>query len=189
MNPSSMKYALAAAVALIQTGVLGYMIESRASILRNGQEIVLETVPVDPRDLMRGDYVILSYPISSVEHAKIAGTVPASDSAKPVYIALVPGEGGRHVFSRAAWQPFTDMKPEEVLLKGMTPESFYIGTETVPLTFGIERFYVPEGEGRPIEEGVREKTVDVVVAVTDDGRAQIKSLRLEGQTLYDEPLY
>lgn len=189
MNPSSLKYALAAAVALIQTGVLGYMIESRASILRNGKEVVLETVPVDPRDLMRGDFVILSYPISSIEHARISGTVPPSDSAKPVYLALVPGEGGHHVFSRASWQPITDLKPEEVVITGMTPEYFYIGTETVPLTFGIERYYVPEGEGRPIEEGVREKAVDVVVAVTGDGRAQIKSLRLEGQTLYAEPLY
>jgi uncharacterized membrane protein len=35
MNGASMKYILAAIVALIQTGVLGYMIESRASILRH----------------------------------------------------------------------------------------------------------------------------------------------------------
>jgi uncharacterized membrane-anchored protein len=189
MIASNRKYVFAAAAALIQTGVLAYMIESRASILRNGQEIVLETVPVDPRDLLRGDYVILSYPLSQIENAKIAGTMPPSNGSKPVYIALVPGEGGRHVFSRASWQPFADLMPGEVLLTGKTPEGFYIGTETVPLTFGIERYYVPEGEGRPIEDGVREKAVDVLVAVAGDGRAQIKSLRLEGQTLYAEPLY
>lgn len=189
MMMSNRKYIFAAAAALIQTGVLAYMIESRASILRNGLEIVLETIPVDPRDLMRGDYVILSYPLSQIEAKKITGTVPPSDGAKPVYVALVPGEGGRHVFARAAWQPISDLKPEEVLIVGRTPDSFYMATEIVPLTFGIERYYVPEGEGRPIEDGVREKAVEVVAVVNKAGKAQIKGLRLDGATLYEEPLY
>jgi uncharacterized membrane-anchored protein len=189
MTLTNRTYLLAAAAALIQTGVLAYMIESRASILRSGKEIVLETVPVDPRDLLRGDYVILSYPLSRLESTKITGTLPPSDGAKPVYVALVPGEGGRHVFSRASWQQITDLKPEEVLIVGKTPESFYMGTETVPLTFGIERYYVPEGEGRPIEEGVREKAVEVVAVVNKAGKAQIRGLRLDGATLYEEPLY
>jgi uncharacterized membrane-anchored protein len=189
MIPGSRKYLFAAIAALIQTGVLVYMIESRASILRSGKEVVLETVPVDPRDLLRGDYVILSYPLSRIENAKIAGTVPPSDGARPVYVALVPGEGGRHEFARASWQPFGDLKPEEVLIVGRTPDSFYMETEIVPLTFGIERYYVPEGEGKPIEDGVRENTVEVVAAVTSAGKAQVKSLRLNGATLYEEPLY
>jgi uncharacterized membrane-anchored protein len=37
------------------------MIESRAAILRDGTEIVLQVEPIDPRDLMRGDYVRLQY--------------------------------------------------------------------------------------------------------------------------------
>ena len=189
MTTSNRKYLFAAAAALIQTGVLAWMIESRASILRDGTEIVLETVPVDPRDLLRGDYVILSYPLSQIESAKISGTVPPSDGAKPVYVALVPGEGGRHVFSRASWQPISDLKPEEVLIAGKTPESFYMGTETVPLDYGIERYYVPEGEGKPIEDGVRQNSVDVVAVVNKSGKAQIKGLRLDGATLYEEPLY
>ena len=189
MMPGNRKYLFAAIAALIQTGVLAYLIESRASILRSGKEIVLETVPVDPRDLLRGDYVILSYPLSRLESTKITGTLPPSDGAKPVYVALVPGEGGRHVFARASWQPFSDLRPEEVLLVGNTPDSFYMGTEIIPLTFGIERFYVPEGEGKPIEDGVRENSVEVVAAVTAGGKAQIKSLRLDGTTLYEEPLY
>ena len=41
--------------AALQTAVLGYMVESRASILRNGADIKLKTLPVDPRDLLRGE--------------------------------------------------------------------------------------------------------------------------------------
>ncbi len=184
-----MKLILAFIVALVQSGVLFYMIESRASILRNGREVVLATAPVDPNDIMRGDYVILSYAISRIEHKTILGTPPPSDGAKPVYVALVPGEGGRFVLSRASWQPLTDLKPEETVIVGETPDGFYIGTDNVPLTYGIERFYVPEGEGRPIEEGVGERRVDVVLAVNSDGKAQVRGLRLDGKNLYEEPLY
>ena len=189
MNGASMKYILAAIVALVHTGVLGYMIESRASILRNGREVVLQTEPVDPRDLMRGDYVILGYPISRLEHAVIQGTPPRSDGIHTVQVALVPGENGRYVFSYASWNPIEYPKPEDVILEGSTPDNFYIGTETVPLTYGIERYYVPEGEGKTIEEGVGERRVDVVLAVADTGKAQIRALRLDGQSLYEEPLY
>ena len=174
MIPGNRKYLFAAIAALIQTGVLAYMIESRASILRSGKEIVLETVPVDPRDLLRGDYVILSYPLSRLESTKITGTVPPSDGAKPVYVALVPGEGGRHVFSRASWQPISDLKPEEVLLVGNTPDSFYMGTEIIPLTFGIERYYVPgagaDGLAQRLDQACRQ--ADAAYAVTSEAAAQ-----------------
>ena len=35
-------------------------------MLRTGQEIILKTVPVDPRDMFRGDYMTLNYPISQL---------------------------------------------------------------------------------------------------------------------------
>ena len=52
-NPLMRPLFAAILVALLQTAFLGYMIESRASILRNGVDVVLKTVPVDPRDLRR----------------------------------------------------------------------------------------------------------------------------------------
>ena len=53
-----------AAVAVGQALVLGWMIWDRTSLLANGREVVLDVVPVDPRSLFRGDYVILGYDIS-----------------------------------------------------------------------------------------------------------------------------
>ena len=53
-----------AVVALGQAAVLGWMIWERTSLLSNGREVVLEVIPVDPRSLFRGDYVILGYDIS-----------------------------------------------------------------------------------------------------------------------------
>ena len=50
----------AIAVAALQIGFLSWNIASRASVLRNGQEVLLKVEPIDPRDLLRGDYVRLA---------------------------------------------------------------------------------------------------------------------------------
>ncbi|MGL4488833.1 MAG: GDYXXLXY domain-containing protein [Rhizobiaceae bacterium] len=184
------KYPLAALVALSQTAVLGYMVESRAQILRNGQEVILQTEPVDPRDLLRGDYVILGYEISRMPAAYLKGQMPADRGENPVYIALRMGAHGYWIPSRASWQPIADIATDETLIVGHTPDYFSAtGEDTIPLTYGIERYYVPEGEGMAIEAGQAQKAVKVAVAVDKTGRAQIKSLSLDGKTLYAEPLY
>ena len=61
-------------VALAQIGFLGWIIAGRAAILRDGREIVLKVEPVDPRDLLRGDYVRLCYEISSIPVSKITNS-------------------------------------------------------------------------------------------------------------------
>ena len=44
-------------LAFAQIGFLSWIIAGRAAILRDGQEVLLKVEPVDPRDLLRGDYV------------------------------------------------------------------------------------------------------------------------------------
>mgnify|MGYP001598691262 CR=1 FL=1 len=80
--------------AALQTAVIGYMVESRASILRNGTEIKLKTLPVDPRDLLRGDYVILSYPISTIPKDIVTGEVPKVNGRERLVVRLKPGTDG-----------------------------------------------------------------------------------------------
>ena len=60
MIPRRWLLPVAAAVAVAQIGFLVSMIAGRASILRTGQEVLLDVRPIDPRDLLRGDYVILN---------------------------------------------------------------------------------------------------------------------------------
>jgi uncharacterized membrane-anchored protein len=54
------------AAAAFQVLFLVGMIAERAAPLRSGRTVLLRVVPVDPRDLLRGDYVTLSYEISRV---------------------------------------------------------------------------------------------------------------------------
>ena len=64
-------------------GIVGY----RETILTLGRTAVLQTVPVDPRDLFRGEFVVLRYEITTLGTAE---NVPPGEG-RPV-----PPEGGEN---------------------------------------------------------------------------------------------
>lgn len=176
-------------VALAQTLVLATMIHDRTSLLRNGQEVILEAEPVDPRSLFRGDYVILNYPVSTT-------TVSAEEKARIVaaqraYVRLGKGADGN-------WEArgTTAMWPEtvgagEVVLAGRPDVTWWggFGVTEVRLRYGIESYFVAEGRGLELEQLVRDKKLDVMLAVDDRGKAAIKALVLDGKVVHEEPLY
>lgn len=177
--------------AVLQTAALGYMVESRASILRNGKEVLLKTVPVDPRDLLRGDYVILSYDISSLPPELFKGGLPKAPQEVTVSVRLAKQPDG---FWSASEASFTELAPadESVVLQSQ-PFTYYPSSSEIPspinVAYGIERFYVPEGEGRVLEQARNAEALSVNVRVNDAGRAQIRQIAVEGTPVYEEPLY
>ena len=182
----------AIAIAALQTGVIGYMVESRASILRNGETVRLKTQPVDPRDLLRGDYVILSYPISTLSREIVTGEVPKASGRLVMTVRLKPGADGIFTATEAS---FGTLAPEEgsVLMKTL-PFDYYSAGDGVPpdtlfVRYGIERYYVPEGEGRVLEEARNAEELEVEARVSAAGTPQIARLFLRGEPVYDEPLY
>lgn len=183
--------AVALFIAIVQTAILGYMIEGRASILRSGTDVLLKTAPVDPRDLLRGDYVILTYDISTISTTSITGTRPETGEVARLNVRLKPGADGFWTVSAASFDPLAEEAGSVVLIS--QPVTIYdwewqnAGNLTV--SYGIERFYVPEGEGRPIEDGRNQGRVSVAVRVSEDGQAQIRALMLDNEPLYEEPLY
>ncbi|MBV2142900.1 GDYXXLXY domain-containing protein [Falsochrobactrum sp. TDYN1] len=188
MFPRKWLYAGAATAAMLQTGILYAGIEKRATVLRSGHEVVLQTEPVDPRDLMRGDYVNLRYEISAVSRRDIQGQ-PAQ-GARSVYVVLKAGENGVWHFSRASFAPFDDLASGEVQIRGDTTYPISdVPNAAIHLRYGIERYYVPEGEGRAIENSQRALKITAVVAIDEAGKAVMKALRDDGRQLYEEPLY
>ncbi len=47
------------------------------------------------------------------------------------------------------------------------------------IEFGIESYFVEEGKGRDIERAIRDKKVSAEVALTVDGKAALKGLKIE----------
>ena len=143
------------------------------------------------RDLLRGDYVILTYDVSTISTTSIIGQKPETGDAARLHVRLKPGADGFWTVSEASFDPLPVEHGSVVLLS--QPVTIYdwewqnAGNLTV--SYGIERFYVPEGEGRPIEDGRNEGRVSVAARVSEDGQAQIRALMLDGEPLYEEPLY
>lgn len=186
-KPFLMVAALVSSLAL--GAVITWMIADRAAILRDGQDVVLKTEPVDPRDLLRGRYVRLNYAISTI--AAPLFNLEAGERLErgaTVYVKLVEGADGYWAATDAAATP--PEGGESVWIRGKVRYGVWPASETVAVEYGIERFYTPETEAPEIEKEMRDGMVtDIVIAVGDDGRAQIKALRQGQNTIFTERLF
>lgn len=184
----------AIALSMVQIGFLGWMIAGRAAILRGGEEVLLRVQPVDPRDLLRGDYVSLNYDITDIPASII--TNPRKDLsatlAGPIFVRLQKGPDGfwQAVSASLDVPASVPPGPEEADIKGEIVAGWPVGPDSsVRVRYGIERFYLPEGTGRAIENDMRVRPFAMRVAIARDGGAQIKALVDEGKTLFEEAPY
>ena len=176
-------------VSLLMTALLGYMVAGRAAILRYGAEIRLKTAPVDPRDLLKGDYVTLNYDISSIPVTKLTGPKPKEGKQANLFVRLAPGADGFWTVTEASFQSL-QAQDGSVVLKSLPYVGYYANqSDFFGIPYGIERYYVPEGQGKSIESSVRSAALAVVVKVSKSGVGQIARLEMNGKPLYDEPLY
>ncbi|MER8466677.1 GDYXXLXY domain-containing protein [Mesorhizobium sp. M1396] len=181
-------------LALVQIGFLNWIIAGRAAILRNGKEVLLKIEPVDPRDLLRGDYIILGYEISRIP-VKMIADIPAdkfSSDDTSIVVRLKKGADG-YWQPTTAWlgKPPTPAAADEADISGHVTEGWDLRGEamTIAPDYGIERFYLPEGEGMAIQNDMRVRPFGIRLALAGDGTAQIKALVDGDKTLFEEPLY
>ena len=174
---------------VLQVATIGGMVWRHHQPGDAGERIVLRCRPVDPRDLLKGEYVILSYDFSTATEAQqrslIAeykklhldpktvdadfqlGNIPA-DTA--VYVPLTRLADGTGVAEKP-----TFIRPSQGLyLKGLTRYR--------QLRFGIEAFYVKEGKGRQWEDLARKGELAAEIGILPDGRAGLISLKAMPKT-------
>lgn len=185
LRPGSRRFALGLfIVALLQTAVPGWMIYDRISLLDSGREIVLDVVPFDPRSLFRGDYVILTYPVSRLDLEALEGD-DEFERGETVFVTL-RRDGAASWRAESVWKTYpSGAGAEKVVLRGTARPA---GTE-LRVEYGIGSYFVPEGEGRALERQVRAQTLQVLAAVAPDGEAAIKGLLIDGELRYEEPLF
>lgn len=156
--------------------VLVMMIVLSAWPLLVGDTILVRVGPVDPRDLFRGDYVILNYEFNRIPPQGIEGLSQDSDRAntpewqgRTVYVSLVPEPDGIH------WRGdkvSIDPPPSGKYLRGRI-------TGYGRIKFGIEAYYLQEGTGHEYEQAIRDRNLSAEIAVTVDGQAALRGLRIE----------
>jgi len=147
----------------------------KAVTLSQGKEILLKTEPVDPRDIFRGDYVNLNYEISTIDLDRIPFDHNFLEG-DPIYAILSEKEKYWTIDSVSHTKP--DLNGEEVCMKGKVRWSI---ENNMNVEWGIESYFVPEGEGIPIQKQI--ENTSVVVSVGPWCSSVIKQLLID-----DEPV-
>lgn len=113
-----------------------YSVAKKEEILQNGQLILLELAPVDPRSLMQGDYMELRY--------KIAAEIHTDSIARRGY--CVVRLGPKNVANLVRFQKeATPLSLDEIAIGYTTPHKW-------SLEIGAESFFFQEGQGKKYEE-------------------------------------
>ncbi len=139
--------------------LMGMTITPMLTILY-GQEIQIKTKPVDPRDVFRGDHVVLSYDINDIGIDAVPAvfkdeTQTQKHSSKPLYV-LLKKAGEFYVVDHAAFE-----KPSEgIYLKAYfqytnwPAGAVYQGQPNITgihVTYNLDQYFVPENTGTSLE--------------------------------------
>ncbi len=126
----------------------------------------LKGLPVDPRDILRGDYMTMNYEIS--RHPVPTGW---EQGQSEVYVVFKTQDKFQMIDEILLSEPAsTDSR------RWVVAQAYGDRKSTLRLNYGIERFFVPEGRGTP-----RFKTIEVEASISPTHRLYIKRMLLDGK--------
>lgn len=153
---------------VVQVAAMLWILVPPALLARTGTTAYLETEKMDPRALFRGDYVILGYSqAQGIVPAEMAGQ--ARWERRPVYVTFTTDRPARFV---AVSLERPEPTAGQVCIAGRL-RSLRSAAVDFP---AIAQYFVPEGEGRALEQQ-RGENLLARVAVND--RCQAVLLGLE----------
>lgn len=179
---------------LLQIVILAVMVFNSYAVLIWGDEILFQVMPVDPRSLFQGDYVILSYPFNNLDLNKIDCDFdptavsyqekvylvlePDGDTWSPVKITKDKSKVQDQTFLEAQVLYTMDQMPDPPLIETADPgktEPDNPKMTILRLKLSIEQYYVPEGKGKEIEDRINKGNIYAKVAVYK-GKARVIEL-------------
>lgn len=151
----------------VQIAVLaGWASYEHARLLTGaGMSILVRVEPVDPRDLLRGQYMQLGYEIS--QPRRFTGGESAFDDGQVVWAELHP-EGDFYVPHALHAERPSDVDPHAVIVLGRI--------ESGRIRYGVEDYYVPEGTPTP-----NWQDLTVRLRIGDDHVPRIEAVYLDGE--------
>lgn len=169
----------------LQVLIIAGMIAKSMYPLINGKEIELLVQPRDPRDIFRGDYVVLSYNFSRIDLDSIANDLPKKHNyhyGDILYLELI--QNGKYYMPIALWQN----PPKDKFFMRVITQNYGYGN-IIYLNGGIESFYTDSKSAKKLEEMTQrqpnnqdeeenEKKIklSVTVMVAPTGEARIKKV-------------
>lgn len=192
--PKRTMWAMLALVALMQTAVLAYGVYARDQLLKHGREVVMQVTPVDPRDIFRGDYVILGFPMSMIDYTgeKFGALSEGLEPGGEIYVTMTPGSDNTWSVAKVSAKYPKENGTADAVIKGRVERiDRHAGPDKtlVNARFGIESYFVPEGNGKALEEKVRDQKILAILAVGPDGTVATKGLIVGGERHVAPPLF
>lgn len=121
---------------VLLVGYLGYALYDKEKILKDGELVLLELAPVDPRSLMQGDYMRLNYAMGN--------QLSRQDIPKRGFCVVALSSD--HVAEPIRWQGnLTPLHEGERLIR-------YSFTSRGEMKIGAESYFFQEGKGEPFEK-------------------------------------
>lgn len=186
----------------LQCGVLGWMVYAHSRPVAVGERHLVLCSPVDPRDLLRGDYVILrhefqtlrepqlrslmkewqeDHPEEAAAEMKLGGDVKAEFIARRFYDRTIPNDTRIYVPLRKGPDGITTFG--NPTLREPQAGPFLLARKGSgrwgqgDLRAGLESFYVPEGTGAKWEKLRNQGNLLAEIGVLPDGRAGLVALK------------
>lgn len=150
-------------------GMVNLSISDRETVLANGQQVLLQLRPVDPRSLMQGDYMILRYADVSAPDKATSDNMPGRGT-----VILKLDENNVATYSR--------LDDGTALQAGEFRMRYKIKTRHGELRYGAESFFFQEGDAE-LYEAARYG----VLRVDDEGASVLVGLADENRNLIVRP--
>jgi len=155
----------------LQALILVGMVASAALPLWTGTEVKVKTTPIDPRSLFRGNYAMLRYNFSQIDHADFQPLHEKNmRKDEVVYVTLVQSSNGLYEPSSTSI-----IKPDSgVFIRGRISNHFFRAGD-YSVKYGIEAFFAPKEKALKLERELRYSGVAVLM-ISKSGRARIKEV-------------
>lgn len=168
---------------VLQVVIILAIILFKLSILAGGTQVLLQIEPIDPRSLLRGDYITFQYVISNINSSFFED--PRIIDGDVVYVVL--RQTGKYWIAQRVYK---SRPPDgEIFIKGkvlngaVQPQDDVFSLNRfsgsrVQIVYGIEEYFIPEGKGRGFSFAGKEASAGVVV--DEDGNPVLKQIYIDG---------
>ncbi len=158
---------------LLLIGLIAY----KQHWVATGEKIILKTIPVDPRDIFRGDYVHLGYEIATLDLDKLSVTESFGNNEK-LYVILEKDADDTY---RAV--SVNKLPPAGVIFIQGRVRQVGPAFRQLNVEYGIESYFIEEGKGKVIETAQNARELRVEVSLRADGKGLITRLLMDGKEI------
>jgi len=158
-------------VVVLQVGFLLAWAGYHETVRRTAPVVVLKVVPVDPRDVVRGQYFRLGYEIGRIDQPNASDWAAGSE----VWVGLDPQDDGFWTANGVYADQETAARLHQQVVSGRVVDSW--NPQQLRVEYGIEDYYVPEGTPTP---DFRALSVEATVSGT--GNLNLKRVLLDGKS-------